>query len=41
MKLEIKKIFNILEVVNLTQDVQKYYLSKLALLVIRIIDDYN
>ena len=41
MKPETKKIFDIPEVANLTQDVRKYYSSKLALPVIRVIDDYN
>ncbi len=41
MKPETKKIFDILEVANLTQDVRKYYSSKLALPVIRVINDYN
>ncbi|KAN0093927.1 hypothetical protein V8E51_017111 [Hyaloscypha variabilis] len=42
IKPETKKIFDILETPNLlTTDIRKYYLSKLALLVIRVIDNYN
>jgi len=41
MKLETKKIFDILKTMNLTQDIQKYQASKLALPVIHAIDDYN
>ena len=41
IKAETKKIFDIPEVRNLTSDIRKYHLSKLALLVIRAIDDYN
>jgi hypothetical protein len=42
MKPEMKKIFDILETPNLlSTDVRKYYSSKLALLVIHAINDYN
>jgi hypothetical protein len=42
MKPETKKIFNILNALNiLGTNVCKYHLSKLALLVIYAIDDYN
>jgi hypothetical protein len=42
IKAETKKIFDILNVPNmLGTDVRKYYSSKLALLVICAIDDYN
>jgi hypothetical protein len=42
MKPETKKIFNILNALNiLGTNVRKYHLSKLALLVIYTIDDYN
>ncbi|PMD13577.1 hypothetical protein NA56DRAFT_651720 [Hyaloscypha hepaticicola] len=42
MKPETKKIFDIPETPNLlSTDVRKYYSSKLALPVVRAIDDYN
>ena len=42
MKPEMKKIFDIPETPNLlSTDVRKYHLSKLALLVVRAINDYN
>ena len=42
MKPETKKIFNIPETPNLlSTDIRKYHSSKLALPVVRAIDDYN
>jgi hypothetical protein len=39
---EIKKIFDILNALNILGiNVRKYYLSKLALLVVRAINNYN
>ena len=42
IKPETKKIFDIPETPNmLSTDIRKYHSSKLALLVVRAIDDYN